>query len=1081
MRKTIKTALTAMTMLAAGLCAYGQSGFRPWYDHHVNSINRLPARATSYSYESEQDALALDRDASRMKILNGMWKFHFAAEETDAPADFFKVGFDCSAWNDIPVPSCWEMQGYGYPIYTNITYPFPFDPPFIDRDNPVGSYVRTFNVPSEWKGGRVILHFGGVYSGHQVWVNGVEVGYSEDSCLPSEFDITDILREGENTLAVRVFKWTDGSYLEDADHWRMSGIHREVMLLHNPDVCIQDFGVRTILDAEYKDARLQVRPSVKAPKGVNTDRMKITAVLHDAAGNPVGEKMEVLVKDVLGEQYPQRDNVYYPLMEQKFENPLKWTAETPNLYTLVLSLWNGENLVEARSCRVGFRDVRIDGQKLLVNGVPVKLYGVNRHDHNQYTGKTVTREDMEADIRLMKQNNFNSVRTCHYPNDPYLYELCDRYGMYVINEANLETHHVGGMLSNDPEWTQAFLERATRMVVRDRNYPSVIIWSMGNESGTGPGHAAMSAWTKDYDPTRPVHYEGAQGQPMHPDYVPLTSVAFTSAVVEVGQEIVEPKGGANPNDPQFVDIVSRMYPSITELAEMAVNPNIDRPILMCEYAHSMGNSTGSLDEYWDLIRSHESLLGGHIWDWMDQGLARTDSEGRKNWGYGGDYERPTDPNDGNFLINGVVFPDRTPKPALYVCKYVFQPVTFQLTEGNKVKVTNRNFFDSTARYSYSWELKDENGTLQKGTFEVPLLAPGQSAVASVPVKDFKRKPGAVYMLEVHAHETLALPYADAGFICASEQFMTEVPAAAPASAKGKAPVVTESEGCYVIAAGKNVARIDKNSGMLCGYAVSGSEAIADSFKPNFWRAGTDNDRRGWKAEELMGQWMNVKADNVKVMSSVNGTDAVVEAVVTSDGKAVICLKYTMHPDGTLDVGYDIRIDEQMPEPLRIGLQGQIDSRYSDVTYFGLGPWENYCDRHAGLFLGTYKTDVKGLMTDYVYPQENGNRTGVRWFTLTDKTGRGIQIIGDAPLSISAWNTTQESLEAAKHIGEEELLEGSFVLNVDHAQSGVGGTDTWSIKARPEVHHRLLDKAYSYSFTIRPVKDFKDAVNAARNR
>ena len=1081
MRKTIKTALTAMTMLAAGLCAYGQSGFRPWYDHHVNSINRLPARATSYSYESEQDALTLDRDASRMKLLNGMWKFHFAAEETDAPKDFYQEGYDLSAWNEIPVPSCWEMQSYGYPIYTNITYPFPSNPPYIDRDNPVGSYVRTFDVPADWKGGRVILHFGGVYSGHQVWVNGVEVGYSEDSCLPSEFDITDVLREGENTLAVRVFKWTDGSYLEDADHWRMAGIHREVMLLHAPDVCIQDFGVRTVLDSEYKDARLQIRPSVKAAKDVNTDGMKITAVLHDAEGKPVGQKMEVSVKDVLGEQYPQRDNVYYPLMEQKFENPLKWTAETPNLYTLVLSLWDGENLIEARSCRVGFRDVRIDGQKLLINGVPVKLYGVNRHDHNQFTGKAVTREDMEADIRLMKQNNFNSVRTCHYPNDPYLYELCDIYGMYVIDEANLETHHGGGMLSNDPEWTQAFLERATRMVVRDRNYPSVIIWSMGNESGTGPGHAAMSAWTKDYDPTRPVHYEGAQGQPMHPDYVPLTSVAFTSAVVEVGQEIVEPKGGANPNDPEFVDIVSRMYPSITELAEMAVNPNIDRPILMCEYAHSMGNSTGSLDEYWDLIRSHESLLGGHIWDWMDQGLARTDSEGRKNWGYGGDYERPTDPNDGNFLINGVVFPDRTPKPALYVCKYVFQPVTFQLTDGNQVKVTNRNFFDSTARYSYSWELKDENGTLQKGTFEVPVLAPGQSAVAPVPVKEFKRKPGAVYMLEVHAHENAALPYAEAGFICASEQFVNEVPAAAPAPAKGKAPVVTESEGCYVLAAGKNVARIDKNSGMLCGYAVSGAEAIADSFKPNFWRAGTDNDRRGWKAEELLGQWMNVDADNVKVISSVNGADAVVEAVVTSEGKAVISMKYTMHPDGTLDVGYDVKIDEQMPEPLRIGLQGQVDSRYSDVTYFGLGPWENYCDRHAGVFLGTYKTDVKGLMTDYVYPQENGNRTGVRWFTLTDKTGKGIQFIGDAPLSISAWNTTQESLEAAKHIGEEELLDGSFVLNVDCVQAGVGGTDTWSIKARPEVHHRLLEKAYSYSFTIRPVKDFKDAVNAARNR
>ena len=1076
----IKT-VAAMMLLALGLSAYAQNVFRPWYNFQVNGINRLPARATSYSYPSEEAALACNRDVSAMHLLNGMWKFHFAAVETDAPKDFYKDGFDCSSWNEIPVPSCWEMQGYGYPIYTNITYPFPFNPPFIDRDNPVGSYVHTFNVPSDWKGGRVILHFGGVYSGHQVWVNGQEVGYSEDSCLPSEFDITDILKEGENTLAVRVFKWTDGSYLEDADHWRMSGIHREVMLLHRPDVTIQDFGVRTILDAEYKDARLQIRPSVSAVKGAHTDGMKICAVLHDAAGKPVGDRMEVSVKDVMNELYPQRDNVYYPLMEQKFENPLKWTAETPNLYTLVLSLWDGDNLIEARSCEVGFRDVRIDGQKLLVNGVPVKLYGVNRHDHNEYTGKAVTREDMEADVRLMKQFNFNSVRTSHYPNDPYFYELCDRYGLYVIDEANLESHHVGGMLSNDPEWAQSFLERATRMVVRDRNHPSVIIWSMGNESGTGPGHAAMSAWTKDFDPTRPVHYEGAQGQPMHPDYVPLTSVAFTSAVVEVGQEIAEPKGGANPNDPEFVDFISRMYPSITELAEMAVNPNIDRPILMCEYAHSMGNSTGSFDEYWDLIRKHESLLGGHIWDWMDQGLARTDSEGRKNWGYGGDYERPDDPNDGNFLINGVVFPDRTPKPALYVCKYVFQPVTFELTDGFNVKVGNRNFFDSTARYSYSWELKDENGTLQKGKFEVPVLNSGENAMVTIPVKDFKRKAGAVYMLEVHAHENTALPYAEAGFICASEQFVMEGPAATVETSRGKAPIVTESDGCYVLTAGKNVAKIDKSSGMLCGYANAGVEAISSAFRPNFWRAGTDNDRRGWKAEELMGQWKDVAANDVKVTSSAEGNNAVVEAVVTSDGKAVMNIKYSMHPDGTLGVNYDIKINSQMPEPLRIGLQGQIDSRYSNVTYFGLGPWENYCDRHAGLFLGTYKTTVEGMMTEYVYPQENGNRTGVRWFTLTDKNGKGIQILGASPLSISTWNTTQESLEAAKHIGEEKVLEGSFVLNVDCKQAGVGGTDTWSIKARPEEHHRLLDKHYSYAFLIRPTDSLKDAVNSARNR
>ena len=1080
MNKRIKT-LTAMLMLASGLCSYAQDGFRPWNDHHVNGINRLPARATSYSYESEQDALALNRDASRMMLLNGMWKFHFAPEESLAPKDFHSAGYDCSAWDEIPVPSCWEMLGYGYPIYTNIKYPFPSNPPYIDRDNPVGSYVHKFQVPQDWKGGRVILHFGGVYSGHQVWVNGTLVGYSEDSCLPSEFDITDYLNEGENSLAVRVFKWTDGSYLEDADHWRMSGIHREVMLLHRPDVAINDFGVRTILDKDFKDAKLQIRPVMAVSKGTKTEGLKVSAVLVGPDGNQVGDRMTVAVNDILAEQYPQRDNVYYPVFEMNVENPLKWTAETPELYTLVLSLYDGEDCIEARSCRVGFRDVRVDGQKLLVNGVPVKLYGVNRHDHNEFTGKTVSREDMEADIRLMKLYNFNSVRTSHYPNDPYLYDLCDEYGLYVIEEANIETHDGGGMLSNDYEWVQSFMERMTRMVIRDRNHPSVIIWSLGNESGTGPGHAAIAGWTKDYDPTRPVHYEGAQGQPMHPDYEPILSVAFTSAVVPAGSESDLQIVGANPNDPMFVDIVSRMYPSIAELAAMAVNPDIDRPILMCEYAHSMGNSTGSLDEYWELIRKHESLLGGHIWDWMDQGLARTDGRGRRNWGYGGDYERPDDHNDGNFLINGVVFPDRTPKPALYVCKYVFQPLTFELADGFNLKVANRNFFDNTARYTYSWTLSDETGKIQEGTFEVPVLEPGDDAVVAVPVKDFKRKPGAVYMLRVNAHEKNALPYAEAGYECAAEQFVIEGPAATAAVSKGKSPVIQEKDGTYVITAGKTVVTVDKATGLLAGYENAGVQMIASAFKPNFWRAGTDNDRRGWKVEELLGVWKDMVSDNVQVSSAVDGANAVVTAKISYDGKAELVMKYTVAPDGTLCVSYDIQIAEAMPEPLRIGLQGQVDARYSDVTYFGLGPWENYCDRHAGVFLGTYKASVKDMMTQYVYTQENGNRTGVRWFTLTDKNGRGVQVLADEELSMSVWNCTQDALEAAKHIGEAPVLEGSYVLNLDSAQAGVGGTDTWSIKARPEVHHRLLDKRYTYSFQIRPTAGFKDAVNAARNR
>lgn len=398
-----------------------------------------------------------------------------------------------------------------------------------------------------------------------------------------------------------------------------------------------------------------------------------------------------------------------------------------------------------------------------------------------------------------------------------------------------------------------------------------------------------------------------------------------------------------------------------------------------------------------------------------------------------------------------------------------------------MKVANRNFFDNTARYTYSWTLSDETGKIQEGTFEVPVLEPGDDAVVAVPVKDFKRKPGAVYMLRVNAHEKNALPYAEAGYECAAEQFVIEGPAATAAVSKGKSPVIQEKDGTYVIKAGKTVVTVDKATGLLAGYENAGVQMITSAFKPNFWRAGTDNDRRGWKVEELLGVWKDMASDNVQVASSVEEANAVVTAKITYEGKAELVMKYTVAPDGTLCVSYDIQIAEAMPEPLRIGLQGQVDARYSDVTYFGLGPWENYCDRHAGVFLGTYKASVKDMMTQYVYTQENGNRTGVRWLTLTDKNGRGVQVLADEELSMSVWNCTQDALEAAKHIGEAPVLNDSFVLNIDCAQAGVGGTDTWSIKARPEVHHRLLDKRYTYSFQIRPVNGFKDAVNAARNR
>ena len=1062
----------------------------PWFNRYINGLNRLPAHATSYSYPDVSAALAGDRDASRIASLNGTWKFMFVPDIKQAPLEFWKEGYDVTSWNDIKVPSCWEMQGFGYAIYRNTQYPFPFNPPYISRDNPVGSYVRTFKVPSDWKGGRVILHFGGVYSGHQVWVNGKEIGYSEDSCLPSEFDITDVLKPGENTLAVRVFKWTDGSYLEDADHWRMAGIHREVMLMWRPDVAIYDFGVRTKLDAEYKDAQLWVRPVVDVHGDAAIKGWKVATTLYDASAAQVGETQEILVEDMLAEKYGQRDKVYYPLLQHDVENPLKWTAETPNLYTLVLSLLDeNSNLVEARSCKVGFRDVKIVGQQFLINGTPIKFYGVNRHDHSQFGGKAVTREEMEADIRLMKQFNFNSVRTCHYPNDPYLYELCDKYGIYVMDEANIETHGVGGRITNDYTWVTAFLERGTRMVMRDRNHPSIVVWSLGNESGMGPNHAAMSGWIKDFEPTRPIHYEGAQSQPEHPLYKPAkrsSKVVFTSEMQKVEKTKTPPaslpelkvKRSGNPTDAVYVDIISRMYPRIEVLEDMALDTIHKRPIYMCEYAHSMGNSTGSMKDYWDVIRKYDNLLGGHIWDWMDQGVAGVNEQGVKYWKYGGDFEPEGEGHDSNFLINGVVFPDGTPKPAMYTCKYVYQPVEFTMVDvqSYRIALKNRNFHMSTAPYIYRWEIKDEKGVVVNGEFSAPVLQPGETAEVVVPVKKFVCKPDMTYVLNVYACESKDQYYAAAGHVNSSEQFVIAQPKPVFAEAKGKAPVMTDGEAQVVVTAGKYTVTFDKATGYLSGYHDGARQMVKAPFEPNFWRAELDNDWRGWKASTYLGDWKTAQAylasdaADTKVEASVDGLVAVVKVSKDiHDGKAALEMVYSVYPDGRVNVVYDLKIAESTLEPIRVGLQGQIARCCDNITYFGRGPQENYSDRCDGIFLGTWTSTVEDLMTQYVFPQENGNRTGVEWISMTDAKGKGVQIVGDQPLSVSVWNTAQDALNSAKHIGEAPVLEDSFVLNVDLVQNGVGGTDTWSSKARPYDKYRLLEKEYSYGFWIVPVK------------
>jgi len=1053
MRK-VMAALLVMLFFASG-----KAQNNDWENEQVTGINKMPARATSWSYASPSDALTSDRAQSRMLSLNGRWKFHFEADSKNRPKDFYRNDALYKEWDDIDVPSCWEMKGYGTPIYTNSTYPFTNNPPFIDRENPVGSYVKKFRLPEEWSNDRIILHFGGISSAGYVWLNGQLVGYSQDSRLPAEFDVTSLVRKGENTLAVQVFRWSDGSYLEDQDHWRMSGIHREVLVLAQPKVSINDFFVRTKFDEDLENALLQVRPEILAPRDADTRGWTIETQLYRPDRQPeFKEPVSLEVNRVRDENYPQRDHVYFGMIEKQVTSPAKWSAENPVLYTLVLTLKNEKGeVVEARSCQVGFRSVSTEGGVFRVNGKAVKLYGVNRHEHSPEGGKTLTREEMLKDVLLMKEHNLNAVRTCHYPDDPYFYELCDQYGLYVLDEADIETHGGGGYLTNQPQWHAAFADRIIRMVERDKNHASVVIWSLGNESGTGPNHAGPAGWIHDFDPTRPVHYEGAQGDPDNPAYKRPGS-----------KEYHEIKDYANPTDPSFVDMLSRMYPTVDELEAMAVSPYIKRPIVMCEYDHSMGNSTGNLKEYWDVIRSHKNLMGGFIWDWIDQGLLKTDENGVKYWAYGGDYGDT--PNDGNFCINGIINPDRTVKPAMAECKYVFQPVEWKAgdLENNLVYLKNRSFFTSLDEYEIDWSVSRYGKVVETGVLDPVNLQPGESKLVSVP---FKKTAGdAEYWLRLSAHLKKDTNWAKAGFEVAEEQFL--IPGSKPvqlANPSTRKPVQTlvDNENELVLGDKDFNVIFDKKSGYLKSYEVNGTELISSELKPNFWRPGTDNDRGGWRVDSRLSDWEEIASGMTLNDFKINQAEGETTVSTVLGNRGVqLKLTYKVTSDARVKVNYAVTIPDQLSEPLRVGMTATASKSLSNMSFYGKGPEENYSDRNHGVETGVYSGKVKDFIFQYILPQENGNHTGVRWLSLSNDQGRGLLIVGDQPLSASVWPYTAEMIQQAKHTNELKDAD-AFTLNIDLVQAGVGGTDSWSLHARPLDPYRLLDKSYAYSFTLLP--------------
>lgn len=1072
MKKPLVYYFALLISFSALVCAHASQA-NDWENPTLVQQNKLPGRATSYSYASTEDALRGDRASSSMLLLNGPWRFHFSPRSEDRPLDFFKLDFAASTWDKIDVPSCWEMRGYGVPIYTNSVYPFPANPPYIKRDNPVGSYIKTFELPQAFKNKTLILHFGGVSSAFYLYVNGQKLGYSQGSRLPAEFDVTSALRPGNNSIAVQVFRWCDGSYLEDQDHWRMSGIHREVMLLAQPKTAINDFFVRTKFDTSMRNAKLQIRPEILAADAKAIAGQVVKAQLYDPQNRPVFAKaLERSAASILNEYYPQRDNVYFALLEAELENPQKWSAEEPVLYTLVLSLLDqaGE-VVEARSCKVGFRDIQIRDEQLFVNGKSIKLMGVNRHDHHPVNGKTVSRADMRKDVELMKQFGFNSVRTSHYPNDPYFYDLCDQYGLYVIDEANIESHGVRGLLANQPDWSYAFLDRCIRLAERDKNHPSIIFWSLGNESGCGPNHAAAASWLKDFDATRFVHYEGAQGDPTHPDNIPVGSPSYDQN---------HNTNMANPTDPPYVDMLSRMYPSFAQVEGMVKSSIIKRPVLFCEYLHTMGNSGGNYQKYWDVIRSHKRLIGGHTWDFIDQGIERTDAKGIKYYVYGGDFGDT--PNSSNFCLNGVVASDRTPNPTLHEMKYVHQPVTFEATDADagRIRIANRHFFKTLGYLTFHWQLTEDGQAIQSGDLDVPKLGPGASSDVVLPIRPIKKKAGAEYFLRVGAQLKEAHLWAQIGYEIAKEQFVLTNGLQPKRQRKELArPSVVENEKEVEISAGSFNAVFGKKTGTLTSYTYKGEALITQPVQPNFWRPLTDNDIRGWRAERNLGVWNTLPSKLSTTTFSVKQRDKDVTIHAVSEAEGVqLKLDWTVDGAGQIRLDYLLDIPEEFPELLRVGMTFGVDDDLAKMSFFGRGPFENYSDRNEAAEVGVYAGHVDDFCHAYVKPQENGNHTDVRWLTLCNEKGLGLMISG-RKLNTSVWPWTAENIASAGHTNKL-MRSDFFTVNVAHAVAGVGGINSWHLeKARPIHPHRLVDKHYQSSFIIQPLTTKDDPVKLGR--
>ena len=1029
MKRQLLTCCLAMCSLAT------MAQHDEWKNPEINAVNRAPMHTNYFAYSSSEEAAKADKEnSSNFMTLNGIWKFNWVKNADARPTDFYRTDYNDKGWGQMKVPGVWEMNGYGDPIYVNVGYAwrsqYKNNPPYVPiENNHVGSYRKEIIIPAEWSEKEIFAHFGSVTSNMYLWVNGKYVGYSEDSKLEAEFNLTKYLKPGKNLIAFQVFRWCDGTYLEDQDFFRYSGVGRNCYLYSRNKKYIQDIRVTPDLDSNYTNGTLNVALNLN---GSGTVELNLT----DPAGKSVataqvnGNGQKSVVMDV--------------------SNPEKWTAETPNLYTLTATLKNGSNTLEVIPVKVGFRKIELKGGQILVNGQPVLFKGADRHEMDPDGGYVVSRERMLQDILRMKQLNINAVRTCHYPDDNLWYDLCDQDGIYVVAEANIESHGMGygkETLAKNPSYKKAHMERNQRNVQRGYNHPSIIFWSLGNEAGYGPNFEQCYTWIKNEDKTRAVQYEQA---------------------------------GTN----EFTDIFCPMYYDYDACKKYSEG-NIDKPLIQCEYAHAMGNSQGGFKEYWDLIRKYPKYQGGFIWDFVDQSNHWKNKDGIDIYGYGGDFNK-YDASDNNFNDNGLISPDRRPNPHAHEVGYFYQSIWTtpgDLSKG-EIKVYNENFFRDLSAYYMEWQLLANGEVMQTGVVQDLNVAPQQTATLKLNLNTEKVCPCKELLLNVTYKLKAAETLMPAGSTVAYDQLTIRPYTAKALELKNQkasnldivVPVIKDNDHNYLIVEGENfIIEFNKHNGYLSRYEADGIQLLnpGAQLTPNFWRAPTDNDY-GAGLQHRYAVWKNPGLKLTSLKQSIENEQAIVQAEYEMKAvKGKLFLTYVINNEGAVKVTQKMEAgkEEKVSDMFRFGMQMQMPENFNEVEYYGRGPVENYADRNHSTLIGKYRQTVAEQFYPYIRPQETGTKTDLRWWRVLNISGNGLQFVGDAPFSASALNYSIESLDDGVQKDQRhspEVAKAPFTnLCIDKVQMGLGCVNSWG--TLPLEKYRVPYQDYEFSFILTPVR------------